>query len=206
MAAPAVIDIVNSALIRLGVEHINSLTDNNKRARVMNSLYNIARRRLLEDHIWNFALKRTELAKTGNTPLFNYEHEYQLPGDFLRLVEEDNNGGFIFTYHFPVEGTFPVYEIEGDKLLTDLETVKIVYVFDSDEVAKFSASFVKALYLELAAEASYTITQNPALTADIRNEKEAVLAQARAIGSGQDSSDDSPDPNDFVVVRGRFIG
>jgi hypothetical protein len=202
MSAPTIIDIVNSALIRLGVEHISSLVENSKRARVMNSLYNICRRRLLEDHLWNFAIKRATLLQTNNTPLFGYQYEYQLPSDFLRLVEERDDGSFTFTYHYPVSSSYPIYEIEGDKVLTDKESFEIIYVYDSTEVYKFSPYFIKALYLELAAEASYSITQNPALTSDIRQEKEAVLSIARSIGSGQDRSDENVDPNDFVVIRG----
>ena len=201
MAAASQTDIINSALIRLGVEQITSVTDQSKRARVMQSLYDICRRRVLEDHPWNFAIKRVTLAKTTDMPNWGYQFSYKLPADFLRMVEERSDRGLMSNYYFPTTGSEPIYQIEGDIVVTNKEEMKVLYVFDLVDTSKFSASFVKAFYLDLATEASYSLIQNIQITSDIRGEREKVLADARSIGSGQDHSDDNVDPNDFVAIR-----
>jgi len=196
------IQIINSALVRLGVERISSIDDEAKRAKIMKTMYDVCRRRVLEDHQWGFSLKRVALSEVLPPPLFGYGHYFQLPIDYLRLVEIYELQGNIPNYIYPTYGEKKLYEIEGDKIATDMGVVSINYVYDCIDTTLFSPYFTKAFYLELAAECCFSILQSISILGDIRKEKEEVLAVARSIEASQDSSDISVDPNDLVFVRG----
>lgn len=55
------VDICNSALDELGLEPIESLSDDNKRAKLCNRNYSNIKKKMLRDNPWNFARKRAVL-------------------------------------------------------------------------------------------------------------------------------------------------
>mgnify|MGYP002641322725 CR=1 FL=1 len=179
-------DIVNAALIRLGANRVNSIDDNNPRARIMKDLYEIIRKRILEEHRWSFATGRSELTKSGTTPDFGYTYYYVLPSDYL-YIQSDANGY--------------LYEIEGSLLLSNENLVQVKYTKDETSPSKFSANFVKAFFLELAMEACYAITESHILVASLRAEKDMVLPMAKSISSQQDDSDIEVEIPDFIDSR-----
>lgn len=61
----AAVDIVNMALVKMGVERIGSLSDANDRARTMNLLYENVRDSTLIVHPWNFATRRYHLVPSN---------------------------------------------------------------------------------------------------------------------------------------------
>ena len=85
------VDICNSALRKLGVERINSLTEDNSRAKVCNDRYDILRDEMLRSHPWKFAIKRTTAAAILAVPLFDWEKQYQLPSDCLRVLRVNDD-------------------------------------------------------------------------------------------------------------------
>lgn len=179
------IEIVNKALHHLGVERINDLTDNNKRAKVMTDIYDITRKAVLEDHIWPFCKKRAELSALVTTPDFGYEYEFNVPSDFLTGVEEVN--GY-------------VYVQEGSKFLSDSDTLQLIYIYDNQDVAKFSPGFVEAFALRLAHDACYSITQSKELMSDLWAKYKDELANARyRQDRGQSPSD--PVIDSWINVR-----
>ena len=179
-------DIINAALIRLGANRVNSIDDNNPRARIMKDLYEIIRKRVLEEHRWSFATGRSELTLSASTPDFGYNYYYVLPSDCLYVQTEASNNK---------------YEIEGNLLMSDEELVQIKYTIDETSVSKFSANFVKAFFLELAMEACYAITESHTLVAALRSEKDMVLPMAKSISSQQDDSDIEVEIPDFLDAR-----
>ena len=48
--------------------------------------YNQTRRKLLREHPWNFATKRTILAASATAPAFQYTSAFPVPSDFIRML------------------------------------------------------------------------------------------------------------------------
>ena len=79
--------IVNRALIKLGAQRITSIDDDDKQARIAKELWDTTRDLELSSHPWTFAKSRAELPALAGTPSFGWGFAYQLPTDFLRMVE-----------------------------------------------------------------------------------------------------------------------
>ena len=104
MASPAgVINICNRALQLLGQKRIADFSDNSASARACSSCYDILRKAELRKHPWKFAIQRAELAADAVQPSWGKANGFQLPSDFLKLVND-----------YPETNTLDRdYEIEG---------------------------------------------------------------------------------------------
>lgn len=167
--------ICNLALYKVGAERISSLNEANKRARICKDIYALMRNATLRDHPWKFALKRVTLALTGNTPLYKWDYEYQLPSDYLRILSV-----------YPQS----THKIEGDKLLSDESTLKIKYIFREETEDNFDANFIEAFSLRLAAELAYPIVQSNSLKQSLLQEYQLFLQNAKS----NSSQEGSPEP------------
>ena len=78
--------ICNSALIKIGADRINSMTETNRRAQLCNEQYSKVRDEVLRSHPWNFAITRAEFSQLTTTPSFGYNYEYSIPSDCLRIL------------------------------------------------------------------------------------------------------------------------
>lgn len=140
----SVAGICSNALRKLGDQPITALTDDSDRARNCNNIYPEIRDELLEARNWNFATERKSLARISTAPAFTWSYQYSLPADCLRpirlqYIDED-------------------YVIEGRNLLTDAETVNLIYLKQVTDPNQFTPSFIIALEARMAAELAYPIT------------------------------------------------
>lgn len=154
------VDICNRALIKLGAAQITSITDNNKQARTLSALWDTVRQAELTKRFWNFALSRTTLPALSTVPSWGYYQQFQLPVDFLKLVQIND------TFIAPSQVDYrtsddSAWAIEGDYLLTNFPApLKIRYVRDITDPGQFDPLFVDMLAAKLAFEACYDITQS----------------------------------------------
>ena len=175
MASP--VEICNSALIKLGVEPITSLSQDNKQARLCNEQYEKIRDKLLESHYWNFAEKREELAVvSGGTPLFGFALKYQLPADCLRAKHLN-----VKTARFKIE--------QGRFLHTNVSSAKLLYIAKITDVSKYSSMFKELLAVDLAIDLCMALTQKRTLKADLKDERKELLRDARS-SDGQEGTND----------------
>lgn len=156
----AQIEVCNRAVIKLGGSTLlTSLSDNGKLARTFAALWDTCRKAELRKRNWNFALARGSLPKLSDTPR-GFSYQYQLPTDFLRLVQVSDvyvAPGLVDYRNFDDSP----YAIEGQHLLTDFsDPLKIRYVRDVTDPGIFDALFVECLACKLAFEACYTVTQS----------------------------------------------
>ena len=154
------VDICNRALTKLGADRITSLDDNSKSARSMKSLWDTVRRAEIRKRPWGFALKRDSLPSLAAAPAWGFALAYQLPPDFLRLVQVSDV--FIVPSLTDYrEGDDSAYAIEGGQLLTDFPApLKIRYARDITDPGAFDALFVEVFASKLAYESCYEITQS----------------------------------------------
>lgn len=143
--ATSKLDICNSALSKLGVEAIASFAESSKASKLCNLQYDKVRKKLLRAHLWNFAIRRSTLAKLATAPLFGYGAAFQLPTDCIMPLSTNQEIDF---------------EEEGKTLLMDASTCILQYIADITDVSFFDVAFEEALAFLLAAEFAYPMKQS----------------------------------------------
>ena len=171
--------ICNSALLKVGAERINALTEQNERAVVCDEQYPKIRRLLIRSHPWNFALERRELAELATTPLFEYEKEFGIPLDVLSILkfeDEDNR--------------LNKFKVEGRKVLTNNGTVKCLCLINVTDVSLFDANFDEAFAWRLAAEIAWPLVQSATLAKNMLDAFNLFMREARSLDAQEGTPDD----------------
>lgn len=168
------IDIANSALVTLGESPISSFEDSTNTATVVSVKWDIIRRSTLALHTWNFALKRSYLARTEASPEYKYAYKYGVPSDCLRVVEVYLDQD---------------YKRERRAIYTNNEECQIKYIADITTPEEWDPLFVEAVAAKLAVELAYTIPRASGLIQTMEELYQRRLAAARHV----DTSEDIPD-------------
>ncbi len=189
----SVVDICNSALNILGCNTIISLTENSKNARLCNQRYEPVRDAVFREHPWNCLLKRVELAKDTVAPVFEYSNAYTLPADCLRVLQSENSN----------LSNNERFRIEGRKLLSDEDTIKILYVAKITDTTEYDTSLIETLSARLAAELAYPITQSSGLMDRMFTLYQTKLKDARFVDATEGTADDDNrlQAGDFINSR-----
>lgn len=188
------VDICNAALAKLGAESILTRNDNNNRARVVNGRYDSVRDAELRRHRWRFAIKRVSLPALAVAPDSDYARQFQLPNDFLRLIEGGDIKSAADLGDFRSTDS-SLYSVEGRTLLTSLPApLSIRYIAQIVDDGIFDAAFREALASRLAYECCKKITGNENEKAgcmdDYRNSiREAIRANALEVAPEQPADD-----------------
>ncbi len=141
------VEIMSAALLELGEDRIASADQDTERARVVRDVYAAERDALLEEHPWNFAIRRAALARTDAVPAFGFARAFRLPADCLHVIETDPEAE---------------YRIEGGCLLCDLDAVGARYVRRVENPAEMPPTFKAALAVRVAAKLAKKITGSSA--------------------------------------------
>ena len=189
----SVVDICNSALNALGASTIISLTENSKNARLCNQRYEPVRDAVFRSHPWNCLQKRVELAKDTTAPVFEFSNAYTLPADSLRILKSENSN----------LSNNEKFRIEGKKLLTNEDTIKILYVAKITDTTQYDTSLIETLSAKLAAELCYPITQSSTLMDRMFSIYENKLKEARFNDATEGTADNDVriQSDDFINAR-----
>ena len=182
------VDICTSAMIKLGAEPINSLLDDTKEARLCRVQYPKIRDAILRSAPWSFALKRIQLSPTGDTLEFGDGNIFQLPQDcvkFWKLYAGDAS-----YYNGKDYVSRDSYKIEGDQLISSLDTVQGWYVTNSVEPEKYDSNFREAVANALAADLCYSITQSNNLKESLMGAAKFLIDEARSYNSQEVTPED----------------
>ncbi len=183
------VSIANSALIKIGADRITALSDNNKRAILCNEQFAKLRDEVLQGHLWNFAMARVEIAADATAPAFEYEKRFLLPSDVLRVF-----------FAYPMEEEIE-WKREGQYLLSNEPTMRIVYVKQTTDTSLFSPIFAECLSLRLAQELAYPIVQSTQLSALMEQKYQDHLRKARSF----DAQEGTPySLTNDIFLRARF--
>jgi hypothetical protein len=151
-AGDTAVSICSDALILLGAKPISSFNDATDEANTCDRLYPDIRDGLLTQYPWSFTLKKTQISRLITAPTSAWKYQYQLPGDRLSNVRSVRAGAN------PNAPIYKDWEIQGDRLLTNLETVFIDYQFQTPEFA-MPPYFVQLLKYHLAWHLAMPITE-----------------------------------------------
>jgi len=148
------VEVVNSALGLLGERRITSFADGTDLAAKVNLRFPLVRDGILEMHPWNFAMYRTTLAQSDQTPVSGWSYQYPLPTNpwciKVRDVNPDTSP--------PVAWEVGVDSTYGRVLLTDESTVSIRYTGRQLDFNIWSPVAVLAFTYLLASDFAVTIT------------------------------------------------
>jgi len=154
------LQIFNMALQNIGQNLLNSVNEDTKEAKELSLRYDSCRRFVLSSHRWSFAMKRMLLNADAETPAFNWQYQYQLPVDCLKVVSTKNNEASKNYISNPIIDETKVsglaaeqpddFIVEGKKILTNLSSMGIIYIADIIDESLFSQGFVDALSYYLA--------------------------------------------------------
>lgn len=177
------VSICNRALTLLGDELIIALTDDNNRGRCMNANYAPIRDAELARRRWRFSIARTSLPALAAVPDSDYTKQYQLPNDFLSLIEGGDLVGRADLTDYRSASNAP-WSREGRVILTDLGSpLHIRYIKQVTDASMFDPAFAESLAARIADECCERITQSDSkrqlcMSAYSRAIKEAARANA----------------------------
>ena len=184
------VSICNNALRLVGEKPITSLQDATARARLCLSWYEITRDAFLEEHPWNFTIARASLSRLTDVPSFGFNFAYQLPNDYLRMLDTS-----------PIDASFT---IENDRqLLTDETTMSIKYIKIVTDPLRFSMNFTMALQTRLALQFTNFITARTGLIDRIAALEDRAVRKAKQL-DGQEQYPTILRSDDLIDVRIRF--
>lgn len=143
------VQLCNMALSRLGANTITSLTDGTSEAKLCNTFFNDISEEVISEGSWSSTIRRASLAKTTNTPVYDYTSEFQLPVDpkALKILNVNESSPNDIDY-----------VIEDDKLLTDESTIKIRYVAFITDTEDWDVYLKRAFVARLCSELAYALT------------------------------------------------
>lgn len=173
MAVTSEVEIMNSALIKLGAERIISPDDQNNRARLVKEQYPKVRDVLMRSHPWKFSTGYASLAQITPKPveIFDYQYAYQLPSDCARVFSTN------------LDATDDWEEISGGILVANESVVSIKYSKRITNVTLFDDAFSEVLAYALAADIAYALTQSTAQAEGMEKKYRYELSQARSMSA-----------------------
>lgn len=181
------VEIVNSALRKIGADPITSLTEGSDNANVALDLYEIHRDNLLRYHTWNFATKRKKLSRSATTPVYQWDYQYPVPSDFLRIVEVHDNTDGLGAVRYRMEHD----STDGTVIRTNSTDVWLTYIYQVTDPNRMPIDFRETLALTLASEFATAIQNSNTLS-------ERLLSQATRARTKARSNDGTEDyPNSF---------
>jgi hypothetical protein len=174
---PSQVSICNGALIKIGADRVSSITEDKREAILLNAIWDNARDFVLRGHRWNFATKRVELVPNSTTPEWGYQYEFDIPNDFIRIVDTDPDD-----IEFVVESDSGG---NGRVLRCDESVLDLTYIFQQSNMEAWDHSASKALEWQLAGEVAYALTQSLALQDACFKKALQVIAEARSMDGAE---------------------
>lgn len=183
------VSICSNALLLLGGQTINDLDEDNDRARLANNLFPQVRDEILRSHAWNCCIKRVILSPDVEAPLYDYAYQFTLPTDWMRTI-------VVGEYGYEED-----YRMEGRKILSDNNILRLRYVFNNTNAGAWDASLIGVMTKAMAAHMAYAITQSSSLHQLKLQELEQALRSARSV----DGQEEPPETlGDFRLLSSRY--
>lgn len=164
--------ICNLALGRIGAQGIMDIGDDLKGAKACRNAFEATVREVASLGDWRCLKKRATFAKLATAPAFEWAYQYQLPADFISLVEL--NG---VEYHGQPSDD---WEVEGKVLLTDAEEAKVTYIAYVEDCTAWDSLFTDAVVVLLASKISVPMRQDEGMAQALKEEfLRSALPKAR---------------------------
>jgi hypothetical protein len=187
------VQICSNASLMLGGQTISDFNDaqESDRGRLAANLYGPARDYVLRSHPWNCATKRVILNPLAEPPAFDYDYQFQLPGDWIRTLQVGYRGCEMD------------YKHEGRVLVANENVMPLRYIWRNENEASWDRLLVWAMTNVMRAIFANPMTSSTSLEQLVWQELQPLLQQARSI----DGQDDPPDElGDYPLLQARYQG
>ena len=187
----SIVDICNGSLNQLGATTIVSLTEDSKNGRLCNARFTQVRDAVFRSHPWNCLQTRLELASSTTTPAWGFKYAYTLPADCLRLLrilDYDSN-----------------YKVEGRKILSNTETMKILYVSRVTDPNEYDELLRETLSASLGADIAFAVTSNNQTAQNMYQLFQDKLRDARFVDSTEGQNIEQDLGMTDAIDAGTFI-
>ncbi|MBK9156745.1 MAG: hypothetical protein IPM11_01215 [Micropruina sp.] len=193
--------VINNGLRLISANLIADPDEDTESARQAKSVYESVVRAELENHPWTFAKSQVSLPANADAPLFRFAYAYNLPADFIRLVELESRWVFSVIRDVDVDPV-PPYELHGRAIFTDLGApLSIAYIRDvSDDPTTWTALFGKVVSAALAVELAMPLTKSEGMVSLAEKLYEKELARARRSSAIQTPPKNIPDGS-WITAR-----
>jgi hypothetical protein len=181
------VEIANLALAKLGDDDaLVDLTTDTRAGRTILAVFDLMRDAVLRAHPWNFAMTRVQLPALTTAPVFGYTYSYQMPGDWLRFIDEED---------------YQPFALEGGKLLTDSSPpLNIKYIRRVTDTGSFDSLFVAALAARIAMETAQRLTGSASIRQNAMADYAAAISEAKKV-DGQENPPEDMLEDDWIVAR-----
>lgn len=189
------LDIINSALRKIGASKVASLEDNNNDLRSILAVYNDMRDDVLSRFSWGFATKFVTLAKDIVSPAWGYSNVYTLPIDNVLVVAlQDSSDPMAYDTD---------YEVVGSCIYTDAQPVYLRYISNAVDESKWPIYFREVLALRIAYEVCLQSSKVPNLYESLVQMFIAEYERATYLDMRNSNAPkkDDEEPNELLDVR-----
>ena len=194
------IDICNHALLKIGADTITSLdvNENNTEAvihsaKLCNVFFSQTVDEVLRLHIWNSATSRASLSRLSEVPAFKFKYKYQLPNDYIRVINVYNNTE---AYDDRTQ-----YTVERKTILCDYDNVYLLYIARPKDVSSLDASVTNCIVQQLAIKLSVPMQLDQVMQNNLIQEfYQIILPNARSTDTLENKYWDMEE-SDFILSR-----
>lgn len=156
------IDIINRALRTVAEQPINALDEGSEPANIMSDIYDIELDAEIRDFPYTWAQRTAELAEISSETPPDYGYVYQLPADYIMIIEiiDLTTSSTIYSWDNVYSFTnvrFQEWEVREGKLYINSSSVQIKYTVLEEDTTKWDATFTRAFAYRLAMTAGVSI-------------------------------------------------
>lgn len=156
--------LCNVALNLIGIPTISSFTEENQIARICKTVVPSAVKHVLSEYDFTCCKKKLTIPPDGSPPP-DYNYQYSLPADLVRIVNAETNG--------------ELYEVVGNKLYTNADSLVLTYVFYPAEPLILSAWVSDAIIKTIAYYLSGSTARSEEVLKLIALEAQAAIEKAK---------------------------
>ena len=149
------VEICNLAISWLAGSRINSLDDDSNEAKLCKANYDSSRRAVLEEREWTFAVKRVQLSRLAETPLFGYSYKFLVPSDLLYSI-----GAYDPAYSDRENPPQTRHSLEQGNINADIIKLDLKYIHDVTNTKLFSPLFDQTVASHLAMNICMPLTES----------------------------------------------
>ena len=169
------LQVANSALIKIGSPTITSLDEETKQAELAKERTLSVRDKILRHYAWTFAKRITTLAYTGQS-VAGWAYEFTLPEDCLKILRITSGGYDI-----------QQFDLAGDKIYAQHPSIGLYYVAGPDEEGEtevtYPDDFAECWACYLASELSVALYEGQSVNQTYMQAYVKALSDARFNGA-----------------------
>lgn len=173
--------IINGGLQIISANLIADPDEDTESARQAKAVYDQIVGAEIEAHAWYFAKRQAALPASATAPDFKYQRAFNLPADFARLVELNDN--WVFSVMRYVDASpVPPYELFGRAIFTNIDApLKISYLSNAvvADPTMWPALFGNVASAALAVRLAMPLTKSEGMVSLAEKVYQKELVRAR---------------------------